>query len=172
MTNTCNMSYRCAEDLSSARHSAAALFDRTALCSASMSRSSAQCDVQEHRRRALQARAADKPSSQVQAHAPLHVHPSQEQSAPWLQHDTAHRALRGDMASSSIIADDIQQWQHGNLQRSVVGQADQPWLGGYQPMRMSCPLFGRKVPKQTVSLFAAEAWRCDGLGFAYDCLTA
>lgn len=44
------------------------------------------------------------------------------------------------------------------------------WLGEYVPMLMHCPLMGRRVSWQAVSEFAALAWRCDGLGFAWECL--
>lgn len=44
------------------------------------------------------------------------------------------------------------------------------WLGRFEPMYMSCPLLGRKLPVEAVSGLAAIAWRCDGLGFAWDCL--
>ena len=44
------------------------------------------------------------------------------------------------------------------------------WLGNFEPMFMSCPLTARKVSPEAVSEFAALAWRCDGLGFAWDCL--
>lgn len=44
------------------------------------------------------------------------------------------------------------------------------WLGEFVPMQMHCPLMGRRVSWQAVSEFAALAWRCDGLGFAWECL--
>ena len=44
------------------------------------------------------------------------------------------------------------------------------WLGDFEPMLMSCPLTARKVSPEAVSEFAAIAWRCDGLGFAWECL--
>lgn len=47
----------------------------------------------------------------------------------------------------------------------------QGWLGGFQPMHMHCPLFGRKVSAEAMPQFAAAAWRCDGLGFSWECLT-
>lgn len=46
------------------------------------------------------------------------------------------------------------------------------WLGGFEPMQMHCPLLGRRVEWQAISEFAALAWRCDGLGFSWDCLHA
>ena len=44
------------------------------------------------------------------------------------------------------------------------------WLGDFEPLSMSCPLLGRRVPVEAVSEWAAAAWDCDGLGFAWDCL--
>lgn len=44
------------------------------------------------------------------------------------------------------------------------------WLGDFVPMQMHCPLMGRRVSWQAASEFAAVAWRCDGLGFAWECL--
>lgn len=46
------------------------------------------------------------------------------------------------------------------------------WLGDFEPMLMTCPLLARKVPPEAMSLYAAAAWRCDGLGFAWECLQA
>jgi hypothetical protein len=46
------------------------------------------------------------------------------------------------------------------------------WLAGFDPMQMHCPLLGRRVEWQAVSEFAALAWRCDGLGFSWECLHA
>ena len=58
---------------------------------------------------------------------------------------------------------DIQRAMAGNLRAAG-------WLGGYEPMRMNCPLLGRRVSADAVSDFAAQAWRCDGLGFDPTCL--
>ena len=45
------------------------------------------------------------------------------------------------------------------------------WLGAFtEPLFHTCPLVARKVPRESVSEFAAAAWRCDGLGFAWECL--
>eukprot|EP00892_Ulva_mutabilis_P004537 jgi/Ulvmu1/2455/UM136_0007.1 len=44
------------------------------------------------------------------------------------------------------------------------------WLGDFVPMQMHCPLLGRRVSWQAASEFAAIAWRCDGLGFSWECL--
>ena len=44
------------------------------------------------------------------------------------------------------------------------------WMGSFEPMMPSCPLTARKVAPEAVSDFAALAWRCDGLGFAWECL--
>lgn len=60
-------------------------------------------------------------------------------------------------------ATEIREAMAENLRRSG-------WLGEYVPMQMHCPLLGRRVSWQAVSEFAALAWRCDGLGFAWDCL--
>lgn len=46
----------------------------------------------------------------------------------------------------------------------------QGWLGDYAPLRMNCPLLGRKVSAEAVPQFAAAAWDCDGLGFSWACL--
>jgi hypothetical protein len=51
-----------------------------------------------------------------------------------------------------------------NLQRSR-------WLGAFtEPLFHTCPLVARKISSEAVSEFAALAWRCDGLGFAWECL--
>lgn len=44
------------------------------------------------------------------------------------------------------------------------------WLGAFEPMLSTCPLTARKVAREAVSEFASVVWRCDGLGFAWDCL--
>ena len=44
------------------------------------------------------------------------------------------------------------------------------WLGAFEPMMPSCPLTARKIAPEAVSEFASLAWRCDGLGFSWDCL--
>ena len=46
----------------------------------------------------------------------------------------------------------------------------QGWLGGFEPLSMGCPLLGRRVSRHAVSEWAAVAWDCDGLGFAWECL--
>jgi hypothetical protein len=46
-----------------------------------------------------------------------------------------------------------------------------PWLEDFVPMPMHCPLLGRRVSWQAVSEYAGLAWSCDGLGFAWECLT-
>jgi len=58
----------------------------------------------------------------------------------------------------------IKEAMRGNLQR-------QKWLGGFEPLSMGCPLLGRRVSAEAVSEWAAVAWDCDGLGFAWSCLT-
>ena len=70
--------------------------------------------------------------------------PSEVQQVPWVEQ--------------------LQLWQRANLRQSG------DWLGHFEPMQLGCPLFGRKVARQTVSEFAAVAWQCDGLGFACECL--
>ena len=57
----------------------------------------------------------------------------------------------------------IRQVQAANLKRTG-------WLGGFQPMLPMCPLTARKVSPEAISEFASIAWRCDGLGFAFECL--
>jgi hypothetical protein len=47
---------------------------------------------------------------------------------------------------------------------------DSAWLGGFEPLLMTCPLTGRKVSPEAVPEYAALAWRCDGFGFAWECL--
>ena len=44
------------------------------------------------------------------------------------------------------------------------------WLNGFEPMQMHCPLLGRRIEWNAVSEFAVLAWRCDGLGFSWECL--
>jgi hypothetical protein len=46
------------------------------------------------------------------------------------------------------------------------------WLGSFVPMHTTCPLLGRRVAAEAVSEFAAVAWRCDGLGYSWECLHA
>jgi hypothetical protein len=57
----------------------------------------------------------------------------------------------------------IQRVQHANM---LVSR----WLGDFRPMRMACPLLGRKVAPELMPEFAAVAWSCEGLGFAWECL--
>jgi hypothetical protein len=45
------------------------------------------------------------------------------------------------------------------------------WLGGFEPMLPTCPLLARKVAPEAMSYYAAIAWRCDGLGFAWECVS-
>lgn len=62
-------------------------------------------------------------------------------------------------------------WRAGEIQKSMAANLrDTGWLGEYVPMRMNCPLLGRRVSADAVSDFAAQAWRCDGLGFGAECL--
>ena len=74
---------------------------------------------------------------------------------PGHEHDRAHwemaQELRGEMRN--------------NLDNTG-------WLEGFEPMQMHCPLLGRRIEWNAVSEFAALAWRCDGLGFAWECLHA
>jgi hypothetical protein len=56
----------------------------------------------------------------------------------------------------------INEAQSANLRKSG-------WLGDFEPMLMSCPLTARKVSQEAVPEFAALVWRCDGLGFAWEC---
>lgn len=44
------------------------------------------------------------------------------------------------------------------------------WMGAFEPMLPSCPITARKIAPEAVSEFASLAWRCDGLGFSWDCL--
>lgn len=46
------------------------------------------------------------------------------------------------------------------------------WLEDFIPMPIHCPLLGRRVAWQAVSDYAALAWSCEGLGFAWECLDA
>jgi hypothetical protein len=45
------------------------------------------------------------------------------------------------------------------------------WLGSFRPMPNSCPLMGRKVHADLVPELLAVAWRCDGLGYAWECVS-
>jgi hypothetical protein len=44
------------------------------------------------------------------------------------------------------------------------------WLNAFEPLSMSCPLLGRRIPVEAVSEWAAAAFDCDGLGFSWSCL--
>lgn len=66
-------------------------------------------------------------------------------------------------AQDAAWAEGIHREMSGNLRA-------QGWLGQYEPMHMHCPLLARKVSADAVSQFAEAAWRCDGLGFAWQCL--
>jgi hypothetical protein len=57
----------------------------------------------------------------------------------------------------------IRQVQATNLRKTG-------WLGRFEPMLPTCPLTARKVSLEAISEFASVAWRCDGLGFAWECL--
>ena len=62
-------------------------------------------------------------------------------------------------------AQNIKQVQSVNLRTTG-------WLGDFEPMMANCPLTARKVAPEAISEFASIAWRCDGLGFAWECLQA
>eukprot|EP00892_Ulva_mutabilis_P004681 jgi/Ulvmu1/2585/UM014_0036.1 len=67
--------------------------------------------------------------------------------------------------------ENLHAWRGVEMQRHMQANLRASgWLGAYEPMRMNCPLFGRRVSGQAVSDFAAQAWRCDGLGFGASCL--
>jgi hypothetical protein len=53
----------------------------------------------------------------------------------------------------------------------VMNLRNTSWLGDFEPMLMTCPLTARKVSPEAVSEFASIAWRCDGLGFSWECLS-
>lgn len=55
-------------------------------------------------------------------------------------------------------------------QAQMVNLRNSSWLGDFEPMLLTCPLTARKVSPEAVSEFASIAWRCDGLGFSWDCL--
>jgi hypothetical protein len=59
----------------------------------------------------------------------------------------------------------INKAQTANLRNST-------WLGGFEPLLLTCPLTGRKVSPESVPEYAALVWRCDGFGFAWECLEA
>lgn len=62
-------------------------------------------------------------------------------------------------------------WRAGEIQKSMAANLRETgWLGEYVPMRMNCPLLGRRVSAEAVSDFAAQVWTCDGLGFGAECL--
>ena len=46
------------------------------------------------------------------------------------------------------------------------------WLGGYRAMDPGCPLVGRKVHPDLVPGLLPFAWRCDGLGYAWECVAS
>lgn len=55
-------------------------------------------------------------------------------------------------------------------QAQIANLRNTSWLGGFEPMLLTCPLTARKLSPEAVSEFASIAWRCDGLGFSWDCL--
>ena len=69
-----------------------------------------------------------------------------------------HERAGGDLHLREIL-----DAMRGNLR-------SQGWLGGFEPLSMGCPLLGRRVSRHAVSEWAAVAWDCDGLGFAWECL--
>lgn len=46
------------------------------------------------------------------------------------------------------------------------------WLHPFQPMSYQCPLIGRKVHHDLVPELLSQAWRCDGLGYAWECVSS
>jgi hypothetical protein len=61
---------------------------------------------------------------------------------------------------------------HGIHGAQIANLRKTGWLGGFEPMLLTCPLVGRKVAPETVAEYAAIAWHCGGLGFAWECLRA
>lgn len=61
-------------------------------------------------------------------------------------------------------------WADGIHAEMTANLRAQGWLGDFVPLRMNCPLLGRKVSPETVPQFAEAAWRCGGLGFSWECL--
>lgn len=60
-----------------------------------------------------------------------------------------------------------------DIRSAMVDNLEQnPWLEGFKPMPMHCPLLGRRVAWQAVADYATLAWSCDGLGFAWECIQA
>lgn len=62
-------------------------------------------------------------------------------------------------------------WAEGIHADMLANLRQDGWLGDFDPMHLHCPLFARKVSVEAVPQFAAAAWRCDGLGFSWECLT-
>lgn len=52
---------------------------------------------------------------------------------------------------------------NANLQETL-------WLGDFTPMPLQCSLMGRKVLAPLVPKLTEYAWRCDGLGYAWECV--
>jgi hypothetical protein len=44
------------------------------------------------------------------------------------------------------------------------------WMRDFTPMPLSCPLMGRRVMPGLVPKLTEYAWRCDGLGYAWECV--
>ena len=82
----------------------------------------------------------------------------------------AQRKLAG--IPESGLEHDRAHWEMAQeLKREMRSNLDETgWLEGFEPMQMHCPLLGRRIEWNAVSTFAALAWRCEGLGFAWECL--
>lgn len=104
-------------------------------------------------------------------------------SLPWEQDRSKTSDFDGDdVATGRKLAAvpefgterDISRWDRAQELKSYMrtNLKESGWLGSFEPMQMHCPLLGRRVEWQSVSEFAALAWRCDGLGFAWECLHA
>lgn len=70
---------------------------------------------------------------------------------------------RRENRRSSLKIKKIEETMKRNLAR-------EKWLAQYKPLSMGCPMLGRRVSIDAVSEWAAHAWDCDGLGFAWKCI--
>lgn len=76
---------------------------------------------------------------------------------------------RGEWRGAQLDAPDAR-WAEPIFNEMHTNLRAQNWLGEFVPMRVTCPIMGRKISPEAIPLFAEAAWDCNGLGFAWECI--
>lgn len=159
---------------------AAKLFSRTATCDVKPSRRSAPPVPPTPRRQLLRhpaagsagrgLAAAEAPGAGVTDAAAAAAAEPTDAGAP-AEHvpvEAPEESGGAEVGDERVAQDAL--WAEGIYAKMKANLAAQGWLGGFEPLCMHCPLLARKVSREAVPQFADAAWRCDGLGFAWECL--